>query len=280
MTCLLWLATVTLAAETPPPMDYDVFVLAGQSNMDGRGKVADLTAEQRQPIERAWIYYRNPPVESAGWQPLGPGYSDPPGFRGKLPSSTFGPELGFGRAYSAARPGRGLALIKISRGGTSLWTEWLPGEPGQPTSQGHCYRDGLESVARALKALAGRGGQAALRGVLWHQGESDSQRTEEHYQQMLTTFITHLRRDLGRADLPFVIGEVYDNGNRDAVRAAQAEVAQTVPHCALAPASGLTTSDGGTHFDAASQLKLGQRLAEAWLKLDGSAPPTAGGAQD
>jgi lysophospholipase L1-like esterase len=38
-------------------------------------------------------------------------------------------------------------------------------------------------------------------------------------------------------------------------------------HAGFASAEGLKTWDGGTHFDAAGQIALGERFAEAMLKL-------------
>jgi iduronate 2-sulfatase len=36
-------------------VDYDVYLLAGQSNMDGRGLVSELSEEQKQPADDAII---------------------------------------------------------------------------------------------------------------------------------------------------------------------------------------------------------------------------------
>src|SRR4051812_21438153 len=85
---------------------YRVFIMAGQSNMDGRGHKSDLQAELSQwatPRQDIPICYSNStlrgPYTSGGWRPLEPGYSVPPGTREKLgdkftlPGSTFGPEV-------------------------------------------------------------------------------------------------------------------------------------------------------------------------------------------
>lgn len=245
---------------------WDVYLLVGQSNMDGRGKAAELSDEQRAPLEGAQIFYRNPPTSSETWKPLAPGYSVAPGYKGTLPSLTFGPEIGFVRSMMKVRPGDHLALIKGSKGGSSLSKDWNPGLKGQPETQGLCYRNFLETVELAKKTLAA-GDTYDLRGVLWHQGESDAGSSAELYQQLLTTFIARLREDLGQPTLPFVIGEVFDNGKRDSVRSAQRSVAQTVPHTAFASAADLKTSDAGTHFDAASQIILGERFAGEMLPL-------------
>lgn len=247
--------------------EYDLWLLAGQSNMDGRGKAKDLSAADRAPVERAVIFYRNPPAACETFLPLAPGMSIPPGYHGKLPSEVFGPELGFARALVKANAQLQLALIKGSRGGTSLRTDWKPGEPGQPKTQGPCYRNFLDTWQLATAALTKDGSTFKLRGLLWHQGESDAGLKTEDYLKLLTNFIARLRADLKAPDLPVLIGEVYDNGKRDAVRAAEKQAPETIPHTVFVSAAGLKTSDNGTHFDAASQLLLGQRFAEAAGKL-------------
>lgn len=111
------------------------------------------------------------------------------------------------------------------------------------------------------------GDTMTIRALLWHQGESNAKDTTEEYQAKLTTLIVRMREDIGQPELPVVVGEVFDNGARDNVRAAQRATAKAVPKVAFASAEGLATSDKGTHFDAASQLQLGQRFAAALATL-------------
>ncbi len=251
------------APASPPSPTCGLYVLAGQSNMDGRGRVSDLTEEQRWPFEGVEIFYRNLPAPGGDWKPLGPGYSVAPGYKGPLPSPTFGPELGFATALRKARPERRLALIKAAKGGTNLRENWKPGLRGEPGTQGPLYQAFLETVSTARKALEAKGDRCVLAGMIWHQGESDSKSATEVYQQQLTEFIARVREDLEQPALPFVIGEVFDNRNRDTVRAAQKAVAASVPGVGLASADGLATLDPGTHFDTKSQLILGERFADA-----------------
>ncbi|QDT12664.1 sialate O-acetylesterase [Planctomycetes bacterium K23_9] len=243
--------------------EFDVYLLAGQSNMDGRGRVSDLSSEQMNPVADAIIFYRSVPHSSDGWKSLTPGFSIPPKHKGGLPSPTFGPEVGFSKAMLEAKPGTKLALIKGSKGGTSLRADWKPGVAGDPDTQGPRYRDFVETIRLATAELQQRGDQYKLRGLLWHQGESDSKAKSSVYQKRLEEFIARIRQDVGVDDLPVVVGEVFDNGKRDGVRAAIRKVSESVQGVGFVPASGLTTSDEGTHFDAKSQLKLGQRFADA-----------------
>src|SRR5689334_14838686 len=90
--------------------DLHVFILAGQSNMDGRGRAQDLVNDLSRfaaPQPDVKIAYANSrlrgPYATSGFVPLSPGFSVPPGTREKfgqnykLPGSTFGPEVSFGR---------------------------------------------------------------------------------------------------------------------------------------------------------------------------------------
>lgn len=248
---------VTLCAE-----DYDVYLLAGQSNMDGRGLTADLTPDQRQPVSGAIIFYRNAIASSESWQPLSPGFSMPPRFKGPLPSPKFGPEIGFARDMLSTFPKQQLALIKGSKGGTSLRADWKPGIRGMPQTQGRQYRDFIETIRLATAQLQQQGHQFQIRGLLWHQGESDAKQTQDTYRAQLENFVARIREDVGIADLPIVTGEVFDNGKRGSVRQATHDVAATDPQVAIVSAKDTTTWDEGTHFDATSQLLLGNRYAQ------------------
>ncbi len=259
---------------------HDVYLLAGQSNMDGRGQVSDLSEEQKQLTGDAIIFYRSVPRESDGWQTLAPGFSVPPKYKGDLPSPTFGPEIGFARSMLNADPDHKLALIKGSKGGTSLRADWKPGVKGDPKSQGPRYRDFIETIRMATKQLSDRGDQFTIRGLLWHQGESDSKSSTELYQRRLEELIVRIREDVGVPDLPVVVGEVFDNGKRDNVRAAIQAVAAASSTVGLVSSEGTTTWDPGTHFDARSQLLLGERYAVAMSELPVPTPAPAAGSSN
>lgn len=131
------------------------------------------------------------------------------------------------------------------------------------------YAAFLDFTRKSLKELTDKGHTVTVRGMIWHQGESDAGLTAEEYQKRLTAFVGRVRADLGVPDLPFGVGEVYDNGKRDAVRAAQKATAAAVKGVFFVPADKLNTSDMGTHFDAASQIELGERFAAGMAKAIG-----------
>jgi iduronate 2-sulfatase len=253
---------------------YEVFLVAGQSNGDGRGRAADLTgplAKWAKSQEDVLIAYscsklRGPALDSGGFKPLQPGWSVAPGKNRptKLPSGTFGPEVSFGLGMADRLKGKKVALIKFAEGGTSLAKDW------NPDVKDRLYPTFLDFTRKSLKGLKDKGHTYAIRGMIWHQGESDAGLTADEYEKLLTAFVGRVRADLDVPDLPFGVGEVYDNGKRNAVRAGQKATAAKVKGVFFVPADGLKTSDMGTHFDAASQIELGERFAAGMAKALGA----------
>lgn len=262
--------TYSLADSNPPPATntthYDVYLAAGQSNMDGRGSANELTgnlASWSGPQSDVRIYYANPanldpvnPTYHTGWQVLAPGFSVPPGFSDVLPSTKFGPELAFARTVADANTNRHVAVIKVSRGGTSLSSDWKP-------ATGYMYATLTNIARRALQALTNTGAQYTLRGVIWHQGESDGTSSTSTYQTRLTEFISAVRKDFGVTNLPFVIGELATNRS-DTVRQAQYNCAAVIPYVGIAVSSNLATlAPDDPHFTTPGALIMGQRMAAA-----------------
>lgn len=235
-----------------------VILLIGQSNMDGRGLVADLAPTWRTPIEEVPLWYRHPQVEPCGWVPTAPGYSVAPWAERVVPGATFGPELPLAAGLRQRHPDRAWALIKVAQGGTSLESDWRPGA-------GPCYDLCLEAVEQAMAALPSPGGRLA--GVVWHQGEADAGLPPGAYRVLLAEFINRLRQDLASPLLPVVVAEVCDDGSRAVVRAEQRAAVAAIPRSTLVECTGTATSDHGTHLDAASQVEMGGRYLDALGRL-------------
>jgi len=277
MLFLIVLGTLLWQISTARATHYDVFLLAGQSNMDGRGRVKDLTgalAPYAQPRPDILIHFsagglHRPLTVSDGFQPLQPGFSGTPGNKPHaLPTGTFGPEVSFGAALAEALPGKHILLVKFAEGGTSLRSDWNPNEKGK------LYEHFIQFVQATQKMIQAKGDTCAIRGMAWHQGESDAGQAAGKYQAALTELIARVRSDLDMKDLPFVIGQVFDNGKRTTVIADEKATAKTVPHTGFADATGLETADHGTHFTAASQIELGNRLAREMVLLLQNPAPT------
>jgi fibronectin-binding autotransporter adhesin len=249
---------------------YDVFVLAGQSNMDGRAFTNELTggfAFWNQPQTNVLIYYSSHDLTNytASWQTLKPGWST--GSDGaSLAPDQFGPELSIGYVLASANPGRHVALIKISKGGTSIDSNWKPGKD--------MYANLTNAVPVALQALAAGGNTYTVRGLLWHQGEADYGETHDYYLNLLTNFIGSVRIHLGLPNLPFVIGEITrdnPNPNYQIIRQAQYDASQIISNGYFVSAMNLPADTAENHFAGPAVIGLGQRFGSQASALLGAA---------
>ncbi len=217
------------AADPGEEKVLKVFLLAGQSNMEGAGIIQ---ADAGRNGGRGSLEYlaKNMPDSSiaqwlapdGSWQErsdvfihyldrkgkLTPGYGAKP--------TQIGPELGFGQVVGEHFDAPVL-LIKLAWGGKSLAVDFRPPAAGGET--GPYY---TQLVTRTKELLAGVGEQfpelasykPQLSGIGWHQGWNDrvNQQFNDEYEQNLAHLIRDLRREFDAPALPFVIAETGMSG--------------------------------------------------------------------
>jgi len=234
------------AAEAPKPVK--VFILAGQSNMEGHGAISanpehnggqgSLEYLVKNPTtstrfghlinskgkwvvrDDVWISY----LDRKG--PLTVGYGANPGL--------IGPELGFGTVMGDAFE-EPVLIIKCAWGGKSLAVDFRPPSAGKvpyslgakldaavaqdPAIVGNYYRQTLSLTKSALANIkdlvpASEGRGFLLAGFGWHQGWNDriNDNFNAEYESNMAHFIHDIRKDLGVENLPFVIAETGMSG--------------------------------------------------------------------
>jgi hypothetical protein len=183
------------------------------------------------------------------------------------PIAGVGPGRSFALALAAAGRDVRIGIVPAAVGGSPI-SSWEPGALDSATKT-HPYDDAIGRVRAAL-------GDGPLRGILWHQGESDATpERSQRYAERLRALIARFRSDLGEPDLPFVIGQLGRFEGRpwtDAVRrvdSAHRAIAATVPGVAYVSSEGLGHKGDTLHFDAASARILGERYAAAYRELAG-----------
>lgn len=253
--CLLGsLLATTLGAEPvklPPREKFHLFLLAGQSNMAGRGIIQQ---EDRRPYSRVLMFDKN-----GQWVPAhAPIHFD-------KTSAGIGPGDNFAKLLAASDPSITIGLIPTACGGSSI-LHWQPGAYWKGTNS-HPYDDAL---TRTHKALA----TGKLQAILWHQGESDcNMDTAEQYEQKLTALIRNFRKKFNAGNVPVLIGQLSQfPGETWSPAKSKIDVAHrnTVANCqpaAFITSEGLTSNPDKIHFDRASQIELGKRYYEAYCQL-------------
>ncbi|MBA7636855.1 hypothetical protein ES703_44483 [subsurface metagenome] len=214
-----------------------IFILAGQSNMEGQGEMTsgaqgNLTYLVENDTEGTfqhlvdaggdwvvrddvWIWYKRggTTVVKGG---LSAGYG--------VNSHCIGPELQFGHVMGESY-GNQVLLIKTAWGGKSLAVDFRPPSSGYDKvpvavgDQGYYYMEMMAIVADVLANLSthfpaydGQGYEIA--GFGWHQGWNDrvNQTFNDEYEQNMANFIRDVRKDLGIPNLPFVIATTGMSG--------------------------------------------------------------------
>ncbi len=232
---------------------FHLFLLVGQSNMAGRGKVE---AEDERPHPRVLTFNQQGKWELAR-DPL---HFDKPAVVGVGLGKTFG------TLVAEANAGITIGLIPCAVGGSPI-DSWQPGEYYKPTNS-HPWDDALRRAKLALQA-------GELRGILWHQGESDA--TAElapGYEAKLHDLIARFRRELKAPQSPFVAGQMgqffaerpWDDAKR-LVDAAHRSLPDKIPYTAFVNSDGLAHKGDHVHFDSPSYRELGRRYAAAWSEL-------------
>src|SRR5215207_8558200 len=125
-------------------------------------------------------------------------------------------------------------------------------------------------MSRAKLALPA----GTLKGILWHQGESDSKpELATAYEPKLLALIARLRTELNAPNVPFIAGQMGRfegapwNEQQVLVDKAQRDLPGKIPRTAYVSAEGLKDKGDKIHFDSDSFRELGRRYAEAYLKL-------------
>lgn len=248
-------AVPAFSLETAPPEDrtkFHLFVLAGQSNMAGRGKVG-LTDQTAIPGVLSLS-------KSGEWVPaVDPLHFDKP--------KAVGVGLGrtFAQDYLRQNPGVVVGLIPCAVGGSPIST-WRPGGFHAQTKS-HPWDDTVKRVRAAMEV-------GVLKGVLWHQGESDCKaELVDGYESSLHEVVRRFRSEFGAPELPFVAGQMGRFADRPwdeffkKVDAAHRALPQKVDRTAFASSAGLTHKGDRIHFDSASYRQLGHRYFAAFQSI-------------
>jgi alpha-galactosidase len=235
----------SMLPAAPEAKPVQVFILAGQSNMEGKAKLSLLEYQVAQPATRplfgrfqkdgkwterddVWIKF----LERKG--PLTVGYGSP---------GCIGPELQFGWTVGD-RIDAPVLLIKTAWGGRSLWRDFRPPSAGMPADAalekmladaqkrkpettmddirkrfGESYRAMLAEVSAVLAdpkqvipSYAGQGTELA--GFCWFQGWNDMINADytAEYAANLAHFTRDVRRDLKSPALPFIVAQMGVDG--------------------------------------------------------------------
>ena len=270
----------------PPKEKLHIYLLIGQSNMEGHGTPFDPALDAPDP--RVLQFGSRDGMESVFVEAQHP-----------LTSLTAGGnEIGMGVEFaktmlaSNTDPDVVICLINHAKGSSAIqW--WEPGaldnkqRNPQNGANYHLYDEAIQRVGAAEV-------YGVVKGVLWHQGEYNSIAHNSNpspepnlYAQRLQGLVDNLRRDLAIPGLPFLCGKfvppwVNSSGRvfssslayRSTVEAVLADLPNHRFNTACVDNAGLIgREDQHIHFNAASQRELGRRYARKMLAISSDMSP-------
>lgn len=280
--------------------DFRVFYVGGQSNMDGYGYVKDLPGELSGAVDGVMIFHGNTSadgtvVDGKGvWSVLRAGHGV--GFKSDGVSCSyserFGIEVTFGRRLKEVYPDWNIAIVKYSRGGTSIHADaarqfgcWEPDyDGGEGVGKGiNQYDHFLATVRNAFgfSDIDGDGEADRLipAGIVWMQGESDAGITlaiAKSYEANLKRLMDLVRAALRVDDLGVVIGRISDSGKGtdkltweygEIVRAGQAAFVKKDGRAWLVTSTDKYSYSDPWHYDSAGYIDLGREFADGFGKM-------------
>ncbi|XP_062025283.1 probable carbohydrate esterase At4g34215 isoform X1 [Rosa rugosa] len=263
MLFLLFLSLASHASSSKEQHIKSIFILAGQSNMAGRGGVVNDTLTGittwdgvvppeclpnksifRLSANLTWVEAREPLHADIDVEK----------------TNGIGPGLPFASAILANRASSigAIGLVPCAIGGTNL-SQWERGS--------FLYRQMIGRAKAALLKVNDNG--ASIRGLLWYQGESDTTSIEDarSYKARLETFFGDLRLDLQFPMLPIIQVAIASGSGPYIETIREAQMGIDLLNVRTVDAKGLTLEPDRLHLTTPSQVRLGEMLANAYFQL-------------
>ncbi len=236
--------------NTSNPDSVFVFIMAGQSNMAGRGKVEPIDTI---PNIRLLTLDKQGNLILAK-EPLH--YYEP---------TRTGLDCGvsFGNAILNNLPNNNYVLILPTAVGGSSIQQWI----NDSTFRGVNLLSNFKEKIEIGKQIG------TIKGILWHQGENDATNEEDinNYQKRLSILFDKFRQIVENDSLPILIGELgsYSNENDKWQRINSAIHSYTEKDTF---SEYINTQDfehrgDGIHFDSKGQREMGKRFADKYNEL-------------
>jgi hypothetical protein len=243
---------VEYVSGLPKKEDFWIFIMAGQSNMAGRGLV-----EPEDTIPSPNVYTLN---KENKWvlakEPLH--YYEP-----NLTGLDCG--LSFAKDVSNAAGRRVVIGIVPTAVGGSAIEQWLGDSTYRNVKLYTNFKNKIEQASQV----------GTIKGILWHQGESNAhQKPFKNYKTNLTTLFSKFRMLAKNEKLPILAGELGSfvrerefHHYNDSVNLVLNRLAKSDRNFYVIKTSDLTHKGDSLHFDSKSQRLIGKRLAAQYLKI-------------
>lgn len=237
--------------EGIPEKPLWIYILAGQSNMAGRGLI-----EAMDTVSHPGIFFLDSTDHWAlGREPL---HYYEPARTGLDCGMSFAKEMLLLNQDSIR-----VGLVPCAVGGSSA-EQWL---------YDSLYR-GVSLFSNFERKVNVAKSSGEIKGILWHQGESNANaKALESYSMVLDSLFFKMRQTCGNPELPIIMGELARflswneyHGYHVPVNELLLKKTRESPNLWLVSSEGLTSKGDSVHFNSVSLRDLGRRYARAIMK--------------
>ena len=227
-----------------------VFILAGQSNMAGRGKVEP---NDTIPNSRVLSINQNGELIIAK-EPL---HFYEPSMAGLDCGLSFGKEI-----LKHIPDSITILIIPTAVGGSSV-SQWIDDSIFRNVTLFSNFREKVKIGEQF----------GIIKGILWHQGETDAATTEtiEIYNDQLKKLFTLFRNEIDNKALPIFLGELgsfsINIENWQVINNKIKEYIETDSVAFIIKTSDLNHKGDRVHFDSEGQREIGKRFAEKFIEI-------------
>jgi hypothetical protein len=229
-----------------------IFIMAGQSNMAGRGlvepkdtlvnkRILTIDSEGHLIIAKEPLHWYEPSRTG-----LDCGYSFGKTMIRQLPSDIS------------------VLIIPTAIGGSSI-SQWIGDS---------LYRD-VKLLSNFIEKVQMAKQYGIVKGILWHQGESDANEVDiPNYKERLRILFAKFRSTVGYDSLPVLLGELgrfsKDKEHFASINRVIHDYSSWDKNTAVIFTGDLKDKGDSLHFDSKSQRMMGKRFAEMYWKKFGT----------
>lgn len=240
-----------------------LFILAGQSNMSGRGELSELPPTHNSH-PRAFVF-----ANDYQWKPASEPIDNAFSQRDKVSmdkNAGVSPAMEFAITLLNQNPDLFIGFVPCAKGGTVI------GQWQRNLSTNSLYGSCLQRAKEAMK-------EGELAAILFSQGESDARDplkhpnpapSAENWGEMFTNMINDFRMDIGIANLPIIYAQIGSHKapklftKWDIVR--QQQQSLSLPNVDMIKTDDFSLKDY-VHYTTKSYMKMGQRYAEKYKDI-------------
>jgi len=237
--------------------NFHIYLLLGQSNMAGRGKIEGLDTIVHPRVfmlnqDTNWVLAKNPI------------HFDKPKYVGTGLGLTFGIEMAKQDSNVT------IGLIPCAKGGSSI-DNWINGSFHEGTKS-YPYDEAIVRIKKGMK-------KGVVKGILWHQGESDcSVKSVQLYEAKFLALKDSMEKDLKLISIPIVIGEVghflYDKRpSAEDLNKVFEKISGNNSCIGLVKSDSLNHKGDKLHFNSNSYRLLGLRYANEMIRVQQECQP-------